>query len=114
MAGELLDVASLSWRGIEGDRRLAFSGSVLRVQLKSRLTFEKKYLGNELHVAFAVGEAWYLYPHDESLSQVLDATNIGSTDSWERGGYSWPRLSRQLEKMLPPYCITGDTSPLLE
>ena len=89
-----------------------YSGSVLRVQLKSRLTFEKKYLGNELYVAFAAGETWYLYPHDELLSQVLDATNIGSTDSWKSGIYSWPRLSKQLEKMLAPYCITGDTRPL--
>ncbi len=90
------------------------SGDVLRVQLKSRLTFEKKYEGNGLHVAFAVGETWYLYPHDELLSQVLNATNIGATESWGRGGYSFPRLSKQLQEMLAPYCITGDTRPLPE
>ncbi len=89
-------------------------GSVLRVQLKSRLTFDKKYFGNGLHVAFAVGETWYLFPHDEFLSQVLDATNIGATDSWEKGIYSWPRLSKQLQKMLAPYRIAGDTRPLPE
>src|SRR2546428_13864959 len=54
-------------------------GSVLRVQLKSRLTFERKYSDNGLHVAFPVGDTWYLYPHDELLSQVLDSTNIGAS-----------------------------------
>jgi len=93
---------------------LHHSGDVLRVQLKSRLTFEKKYEGNGLHVAFAVGETWYLYPHDELLSRVLNATNIGATESWERGAYSFPRLSKQLQEMLAPYCITGDTRPLPE
>jgi hypothetical protein len=90
------------------------SGSVLRVQLKSRLTFEKKYCGNELYVAFGVGDTWYLYPHDELLSQVLNVTNIGASESWEKGAYSWPRLSKQLQQILAPYCITGDTRPLPE
>jgi hypothetical protein len=88
------------------------SGSVLRVQLKSRLTFEKKYCGNELYVSFAVGNTWYFYPHDELLSQVLNVTNIGASESWEKGVYSWPRLSKQLQQILAPYCITGDTRPL--
>ena len=90
------------------------SGSVLRVQLKSRLTFEEKYRGNGLYVAFAVSDTWYLYPHDELLSQVLDATNFGASESWEKGGYSWPRLSKQLQQILAPYCITGDTRPMPE
>jgi hypothetical protein len=90
------------------------SGDVLRVQLKSRLSFERKYFGNGLHVAFAVGDTWYLFPHDELLSQVLDATNVGATESWKRGMYSWPRLSKQLQKILAPYRITGDTRPLPE
>lgn len=90
------------------------SGDVLRVQLKSRLSFDKKYFGNDLFVAFAVGDTWYLFPHDDVLSQVLEATNVGATESWRRGLYSWPRLSKQLERILAPYRITGDTHPLPE
>src|SRR5206468_2739014 len=90
------------------------SGDVLRVQLKGRLTFDKKYFGNGLFVAFPVDDAWYLYPHDELLSQVLEATNVGATESWKRGLYSWPRLSKQLVELLAPYCITGDTRPVPE
>lgn len=65
----------------------------------------KKYHGHELYIAFAVGETWYLYPHDELLSQVLDVTNVGGSESWEKGSYSWPRLSKQLQKMLAPYLL---------
>ena len=45
------------------------SGNVLRVQLKSRLTFDKKYSDKGLYVAFGDGDAWYLYPHDELLAK---------------------------------------------
>ncbi|MCC7014021.1 MAG: hypothetical protein IT454_15800 [Planctomycetes bacterium] len=43
-------------------------GDVLRVQLKSRLTFPKKYEGNGLHVAFGSKSSWYLYPNDALAS----------------------------------------------
>src|SRR6266404_4854846 len=56
---------------------LHVSGEVLRVQLKSRLAFYRKYEGKGLHVAFADGETWYLYSHDELLAKVLAATTIG-------------------------------------
>jgi len=82
---------------------LHISGEVLRVQLKSRLAFSKKYEGQSLYVAFADDDAWYLYPHDELLARVLACTSIASTVSWkERGGYSFagcrgdPKLARSL------------------
>ncbi len=82
----------------------------MRVQLKSRLTFSKKYVGKDLWVAFSDGDAWYLYPHDRLLAQVLQASGIGSTVSWrERAGYTFPRLSKQLRKLLSKYRISGDT-----
>lgn len=37
--------------------------TTLRVQLKGRLTFAKKYLGKGLYIAFRYQEDWYLYPH---------------------------------------------------
>src|SRR5437016_14387824 len=55
---------------------LHISGEVLRVQLKSRLAFYKKYQGKDLYVAFGEGEAWYLYPHDELLIKILQTTNV--------------------------------------
>lgn len=74
---------------------LHLSGEVLRVQLKSRLAFKKEYEGKDIQVAFAEGETWYLYPHDELLARILAETPlIGATSSWrEKGSYNFPTLS---------------------
>jgi len=91
------------------------TGEFLRVQLKSRLGFDKKYKGKNLYVAFADGDTWYLYPHDELLAKVLHDTRIGSTGSWrDGGGYTFPAVSTQLRKLLQPYRISGDAKPLPE
>jgi hypothetical protein len=91
------------------------SGDVLRVQLKGRLAFSQKYRGKGLFVAFADGDAWYLYPHDEVLSKVLARTKVGATRSWrERGGYTFAALPRQLRTLLEPYRISGSTRPIPE
>jgi hypothetical protein len=90
-------------------------GEVIRVQLKSRLTFSREYKDKNLYVAFADGDTWYLYPHDEVLSKILEIKTIGTTRSWlEGGGYSFPRLSQDLRALLGPYRLTGDTRPLPE
>lgn len=94
---------------------LHISGTVLRVQLKSRLAFSRDYEGKGLHVAFPHGDDWYLYPHDELLSKVLAATNIGHTKSWlERGGYSFGGLSADVAPLLAGYRISGGTGGLAE
>src|SRR5436190_8577599 len=90
---------------------LHLSGEVLRVQLKTRLGFFKKYERKGLCVAFADGETWYLYQHDELLGKILANTTIGSSSSWiDGGGYSFPVLSKKHLELLAPYRITGDTS----
>jgi hypothetical protein len=91
---------------------LHISGEVLRVQLKSRLAFYSKYQDQNLYVAFSDGDAWYLYPHDELLGKILAATKIGSTASWQNGGYSFAGLSLAIRQLLEPYRISGDTKPL--
>ena len=86
---------------------LHHAGETLKVQLKGRLNFQKKYIGKALWVCFPHGDDWYLYPHDSLLEQVLRATTIGSTESWaDEGGYSFPQLSEQLKSLLEPYRLT--------
>lgn len=58
------------------------SGEMLRVQLKSRLAFYKKYQGKDLYLAFREGEAWYLYPHDELLIKI--SSNCGPSETEDR------------------------------
>jgi hypothetical protein len=83
------------------------SGVFLKVQLKSRLTFSKKYLGKdkELYICFRDRDAdrWYLYPHDEMLQQNLDKGYIGKKFWDEHEDYSNPKPSKGQEALLEPY-----------
>ncbi len=76
-------------------------GTTIKIQLKGRLTIDKKYFGAEknIYVTFCQAGKWYLYPHDEVCEYILSLGRINSTLSWdERGGYSW--------KSIPPWLIT--------
>ena len=83
---------------------------ILKIQLKGRLTFKKSYKDKELCIAFPSGDDWYVYPHDTVLELILSQTDLMSgTSSWDdRGGYSFPSLSRQLTELLERYRIRGD------
>jgi hypothetical protein len=81
----------------------------LKVQLKGRCAFDAKYRGKDLYICFPCGAHWYLYPHDEVLDRVLAEMTIGETVSWkERGGYSFPTLSKKLREILEPYRLVAD------
>ena len=77
----------------------------LKVQLKGRLTIEKKYIGKDIYVAFCHGDTWYAYPHDEMMNLLLANEKTKASSSWEDGGYSWPHLSVANLKTLGPYKI---------
>ena len=80
----------------------------LRVQLKARLTIDRKYCGQRLWMNFPVGESWYLVEHDELVRIVGEETPWLSTSSWtDKGQYSTRRPSRALLKRLAPYCVSG-------
>lgn len=84
---------------------LHINGKSIRVQLKGRLTFCKKYQGGDLYVAFCSDRAWYMFPHDKLLKQFLKHTKIGDSASWktEHGQYSFPHLSDDARRLLKPY-----------
>jgi hypothetical protein len=99
------------WKGADFIA-LHISGSDLRVQLKGRLTFGQKYIGNGLHVVFPDAGTWYLYPHDELLRKVLAVTNVEATQSWiEQKVYHFAHLSTEIRHILEPYRIVGDANP---
>ncbi len=82
-----------------------FDGTTfLKIQLKGRCSFYKKYEKYDLFICFPHEDEWFVYPHDELLRTVLSETNIGNTSSWKNdGGYSFPGLSVKLRKLLEPY-----------
>jgi hypothetical protein len=103
---------SADWQGADFIAQHIDGQTFLRVQLKSRLTVQKKYQGKDIYIAFPDAGHWYLYPHDELLQKLLQTTNIPNTDSWTTsGGYS-TRLSKEHRQLLAPYCITGDATPI--
>jgi hypothetical protein len=78
--------------------------TMLRVQLKSRMTIDRKYIGKGLHIAFLHGPRVFLYPHDVMVESLLSQTSIGATQSWlEAGTYTWPKLSATVMAHLDEY-----------
>jgi hypothetical protein len=79
---------------------------VLRVQLKGRLHVDKKYEGKNLWLCFPADDGWYLGPHDEILSHLLESTGIGETESWRKdGNYNYPTLPKRVAKILERFLI---------
>lgn len=86
---------------------LDINGEVLRVQLKARFAFARKYIGKEIWIACPHGGHWYLYNHDEILSVILENTSMGTTESWLiQGEYSFKNFRKNVFSYLEKYCIT--------
>ena len=94
------------WNGADFFAQHASLDIYLKIQLKSRLAFDKKYLGKNLYGIFQSDDKWYLYPHDECLEKVSQVHNMKNTASWrDKGGYNFPSLSRELSSVLGEYLI---------
>jgi hypothetical protein len=81
-------------------------GEALKVQQKGRLTFDKKYLGKKLYIAFEYKptNTLYIYPHDELLQELVRQTNIENTSSWTQNGkYSFNKISEPILRLLDKY-----------
>ena len=80
----------------------------LKVQLKARLGFHKKYVGKELWVCFPYKAHWYLYPHDALLDTFLleYADTMARSTSWkDKGFYTWKTMSAKNGELLKPFRI---------
>jgi hypothetical protein len=76
----------------------------LKIQLKSRLTIDKKYKVKGLFVAFPLNGHWYLVEHDTLIEKVSMCTNWLKTESWvEKGCYHSAAPSAQLMQSLSEY-----------
>jgi hypothetical protein len=101
---------SSDWQGADFIAQHLDGTTFLKVQLKGRLTLEKKYAGRELHVCFPSGHDWYLFPHDEVMRIVLEDSTVGQSASWEKGGYSFPTLSKRMKQRLAPFRLPGTST----
>ena len=80
-------------------------GEILKVQLKGRVTIDKKYIGKDLYMAFPVTNTWCLIAHDTLLNLPEISVWLTSPSWLERGGYSSPTVSKNLEIALSPYLL---------
>jgi hypothetical protein len=96
------------WSGADFIAQHLDGVSFLKVQLKGRLTFAKKYCEKGLFICFRDKDHWYLYPHDEVLEKILEEGLLTGTSSWDqKGGYDFPYLTPRLKTALKPYLLEG-------
>lgn len=93
------------WQGADFLAYHFQGGTTLKVQLKSRITINKKYVDKDLWMAFpyeSAGEkSWYLVPHDRLVEKVGKKTTWLESPSWkERGGYSSMSINPELLESL--------------
>lgn len=65
---------------------------IMRIQLKSRLTVDKKYEKKDLYIAFPIPKkelSWVLIKHDKLIEKIANKTTYLKSKSWkEKGFYS--------------------------
>jgi hypothetical protein len=76
------------------------------VQLKSRWTIDKKYVGRKIWIAFPQNKVWYLGLHDEFVSLAERLGFAANSSSWTTGGkYSRGTLNKALREALEAYTL---------
>lgn len=92
------------WQGADFIANHINGETFLRVQLKGRLTINKKYCEKDIHIAFRDDNDWYIYPHDELMNKLLENSFMAGSVSWEdRGGYSWPSIPNKIKDIISIY-----------
>ena len=77
--------------------------TVLRVQLKSRLSIAKKYQGKNIWMMFPNLENWILVPHD-TLVGILE--ELGVASNWRtKGKYSRRGRSPKIRERLSQFAV---------
>lgn len=80
--------------------------TMLRVQLKGRFSFNAKYYGKGLHIAFREVDRFYVYPHDQLRQRIIDQGLLETSKSkpWiEDGSRNWPSVPKKFRRLLDDY-----------
>ncbi len=92
------------WNGADFIALHCRTKAFLKIQLKGRLCFYKKYCDQDLYICFNESGSWYMYPHDEVLKEVLATGLLAGTEPWDvHQEYSFPRIPQRLRELLAPY-----------
>jgi len=94
------------WQGADFIACHIDGNSFIKVQLKGRLTIDKKYNGKDIYIAFNQDGNWFIYPHDQLQSELLEMGLMSGSKSWdENGGYSWPNMPKNILENMEKYAI---------
>lgn len=99
------------WKGADFLADHFSAEQTLRVQLKSCLTVDKKYIGKNIYMTFPVRGAWYLVPHEVLLDLVMQNSNVANTKIWqEKGLHFTASPSAKLMALLKPFALVSPPS----
>ncbi len=104
------------WQGADFIANHIDGETFLKVQLKGRLTFDKKYEGKNIFIAFRYENEWYLFEHDELLKNSL-FVKMKNSLSWKaegKGTYSWKSLNTKILQLLEQYKLEISSKNELE
>ena len=113
VAGRLADYGynclrlSDDWQGADFIACHIDGETTLKVQLKGRLTIDKKYIGKNIFIAFLHDEDCFIYPHDDFLNGLIERGSLREQSRiWQdHGTRSWPKPPAWAIKMLEDYRI---------
>jgi hypothetical protein len=87
----------------------------LKIQLKSRINIQKKYIGKDIWIAFPYKGFWYLVKHDELVIKVEKYTDWQDSESWQKmNGYSSRSINTELLNSLVENKLGKIYGPILE
>lgn len=83
-----------------------------RVQLKSRWSIDRKYLGRNIEIAFKDKGVWYFAPHDEMVL-AGEAEGYCRQLSWtgEKGIWNVAHMSVRLAERMAPFTLDRRLGP---
>lgn len=91
------------WQGADFIAVHADGLTDIKVQLKGRLSFSKKYMGRNIYVCFISDGNVYIYPHDSVLEQIEH--RISDETYVKTGSWSTPKLTKENKRLLKPYLL---------
>lgn len=93
------------WQGADFLAYHKDDSKTLKVQLKGRLTIDKKY-EKGLFMAFPFAGEWYLIEHESLVALVKKHTGWLATPSWrDKGGYSSAKPNKELISALSDFRV---------
>jgi hypothetical protein len=94
---------SNDWQGADFIAVHADGVTDLKIQLKGRLSFDRRYRGKNIYVCFINEGTTYLYPHDEVLDKV--ESKISDRGWIERGAWTAGTFTNEFRQLLEPYLL---------